>query len=221
MAHRRGRQVRGSETVPSRDNKVRTVGRAASKPGGAAQGGGVPAGARAGGNRPGAARAAGSGPGAARASGSGPGAARASGAGRGGASAQSAATGQAPLSGRTSWRSLKNWRVRSRLLLLIIIPTLTAVILGGTYIVNSVQNALAYQRVETLANLSYDVTGLAARLEDERDQTVEYIGLGPAGRPASLSPNLTVRAGATPHLLLIRSSQGQTAPWLRSVEADS
>jgi len=111
--------------------------------------------------------------------------------------------------------------VRSRLLLLIIIPTLTAVILGGTYIVNSVQNALAYQRVEALANMSYDVTGLAARLEDERDLTVEFIGLGAAGRPAYLSPNLTVRAGATPHLLLIRSSQGQTAPWLRSVEADS
>ncbi len=75
-----------------------------------------------------------------------------------------------PSGGRGSWRSLKNWRVRSRLLLLIIIPTLTAVVLGGTYIVTSVQNAMAYQRVEQLANLSYDVTGLAAHLEDERDR---------------------------------------------------
>jgi len=66
--------------------------------------------------------------------------------------------------------------VRSRLLLLITIPTLTSVVLGGTYIATSVQNALVYQRVETLSNLSYDVTGLAAHLEDERDQAMEYIG---------------------------------------------
>ena len=76
--------------------------------------------------------------------------------------------------------------MRSRLLLLIIIPTLTAVILGGSRIVTSVQSALAYQRVEQLANMSYDVTGLAARLEDERDQTLEYIGEGKAGRAGAL-----------------------------------
>jgi signal transduction histidine kinase len=111
--------------------------------------------------------------------------------------------------------------VRSRLLLLIIIPTLTAVILGGTYIVNSVQNALAYQRVETLANLSYDVTGLAARLEDERDQTVEYIGLGPAGRPASLSHDATAKLNAKPNLQLVQQAQSLSLPWIRKVEAES
>jgi signal transduction histidine kinase len=195
--------------VPSRDNKVRIVGRAATnpggRPGGAAQSGRVPAAARAGGN----------GPGAARAAGSMPGAGRAGSAGRGGAAAAaSAATGQAPRSGRTSWRSLKHWRVRSRLLLLIIIPTLTAVILGGTYIVNSVQNALAYQRVERLANLSYDVTGLAAHLQDERDQTVEIIGLGGASRKAYLRANKNIGE-------LIQNTQGLTQAWLRSVEADS
>ena len=84
--------------------------------------------------------------------------------------------------------------MRSRLLLLIIIPTLTAVVLGGTRIVTSVQNALAYQRVEQLANLSYDVTGLAARLEDERDQTIEYIGLGHGGPCGHAQPQRQRRA---------------------------
>jgi signal transduction histidine kinase len=149
-----------------------------------------------------------------------PGAARAGGAGRSGAApAQSAATGQKPPASRTSWRALKNWRVRSRLLLLITIPTLTAVILGGTYIVSSVQNALAYQRVEQLANLSYDVTGLAAHLEDERDQAVEYIGWGPAGRPGTQLGNTT--AGAPAHLQLVHQTQGLTGPWIRKVEAES
>ena len=80
-----------------------------------------------------------------------------------------------------SRRGLKNWRVRSRLVLLIAIPTLTAVVLGGIGVVSSVKSYLAYQRVEQLAKLSTDITVLAQRLEDERDQTAYYIGLGAKG----------------------------------------
>ena len=75
----------------------------------------------------------------------------------------------------TSRRALKNWRVRSRLLLMITIPTLTAVVLGGTFIVSSVRSALTFQRIEQLAKLSSSVTALAGKLEDERDQTVLFI----------------------------------------------
>jgi signal transduction histidine kinase len=84
-------------------------------------------------------------------------------------------------------RALKNWRVRSRLLLLITIPTLTAVALGGIRIASSVQSALAYQRVLQLTTLSSDITVLAQRLEDERDQTVYYIALPAGGRSAPAS----------------------------------
>jgi signal transduction histidine kinase len=119
-----------------------------------------------------------------------------------------------------SRRALKNWRVRSRLLLLIIIPTLTAVVLGGTYIVTSVQNALVDQRVETLANFSFDVTSLAAHLEDERDQTMEYIGLPlDQGRDGTLAHNAT--AGAPQNLALVKQEQALTEPWIRKVETDS
>ncbi len=124
--------------------------------------------------------------------------------------------------GRGSWRSLKNWRVRSRLLLLIIIPTLTAVILGGTYIVTAVQNALAYQRVERLANLSYDVTGLTAHLEDERDQTMLYIGLGgDGGRLGSQSNKTAIRAAAQPELTTVGQTEYLTAQWIKKVRQDS
>ena len=84
-----------------------------------------------------------------------------------------------------SRRALKNWRVRSRLLLLITIPTLTAVVLGGTGIVTSVQSALNYQRIEQLANLSSGVTALAGALEDERDQTTVYTAELSQGSPAA------------------------------------
>src|SRR5215472_1606817 len=56
--------------------------------------------------------------------------------------------------GKSSRRALKNWSVRSRLLLLVIIPVLAAVVLGGIRITSSVQSAFAYQRVVQLANLN-------------------------------------------------------------------
>jgi signal transduction histidine kinase len=136
----------------------------------------------------------------------------------GAAPAENAGSGQATRGPKTSRLALKNWRVRSRLILLITIPTLTAVVLGGTYIYSSVQNALAYQRVEQLANLSYSVTGLAAHLEDERDQTLEYIGLGTAGRAGIQSGNSTEMANAQPNLDVVRQLQGETTPWVRDVK---
>jgi signal transduction histidine kinase len=65
--------------------------------------------------------------------------------------------------------------VRSRLLLLIVIPTTCAVVLGGISIASSVGNALAFQRAETLATLGQRTVGLAQALEDERDQVVVFI----------------------------------------------
>ena len=106
--------------------------------------------------------------------------------------------GQPRRPGRSSRRALKNWRVRSRLVLLIAIPTLTAVILGGTGILSYARSATADGRVQQLAALSANVTDLAQRLEDERDQTVRFIGLGISGQggrgsSATLAaPELTV-----------------------------
>jgi signal transduction histidine kinase len=88
---------------------------------------------------------------------------------------------EAPLARPPSRHGLKNWRVRSRLLLLITIPTLTAVALGGFRITSSVQSALADQRTLQLANLSSNITTLVQRLQDERDQTAYFIAEGANG----------------------------------------
>ena len=87
----------------------------------------------------------------------------------------------APAVRRTRSHGLKNWRVRSRLLLLITIPTLTAVALGGARITQSVQSALAYQRTLQLATLGSQITTLVQRLQDERDQTAYFVGQGANG----------------------------------------
>ena len=97
-------------------------------------------------------------------------------------STEAGGAGQPRRPAGSSRRALKNWRVRSRLVLLIAIPTLTAVILGGTGILSYARSATADGRVQQLAALSANVTVLAQRLEDERDQTVRYIGLGISGQ---------------------------------------
>jgi signal transduction histidine kinase len=99
----------------------------------------------------------------------------------------STADGQALPSSRRSRRRLKDWRVRSRLLLLIAVPTLAALVLGGARIYSSVQSALLFQRAEERAVLASAIPELTQRLETERDQSVYYIALGNTGRAGVLS----------------------------------
>ena len=82
---------------------------------------------------------------------------------------------EAPVARPPSRHGLKNWRVRSRLLLLIAIPTLTAVALGGLRVSSAVQSASTYQRMQQLADLNSNITTLVQRLQDERDQTAYFI----------------------------------------------
>jgi hypothetical protein len=124
-------------------------------------------------------------------------------------------------SGTGSHFALKNWRVRSRLLLLIIIPTLTAIALAGVHIYSSAQTALAYQRLETQAKLGQQVVFLTRDLEYERDQTVFYIAMGTAGgRADALSAHPNVQSRATLQLSVVErafSSTDQAAGQFRSL----
>ena len=87
-----------------------------------------------------------------------------------------------PLAGRKSLSTgLKNWRVRSRLLLLVVLPTSAAVILGGVAVASSIRTAAAYQRVEQFSRLGGEITGLVQALQAEREDTIRYITMGPAG----------------------------------------
>jgi signal transduction histidine kinase len=106
---------------------------------------------------------------------------------------------------KSSRRQLKNWRVRSRLLLLVAIPTVTALVFGGSFIYSSVSSAQTYSQVHQLALLGQDVTQLVQSLEDERDLTVYYIGLGSdGGRADELSTDRAVQQNAVPQLTSIR-----------------
>jgi signal transduction histidine kinase len=125
--------------------------------------------------------------------------------------------GAGPASSPASRRALKNWRVRSRLFLLVVIPTVTAVAAGGIFIASSVQSALVYQRVLTLANLSGKITGLVQALQNEREDTVRFVVMGSSNGGRGASASSAVPPG--PHLGLLSQDHAITDGWAGQVKA--
>ncbi len=84
------------------------------------------------------------------------------------------------------WRKLRlrNWRVRWRLIALILIPTLVAVVLGGLRISTAVDSAQTYGRLERLSKLGKGIAVLSHEVGTERDLTAGYIAAG--RRPSQL-----------------------------------
>jgi signal transduction histidine kinase len=116
-----------------------------------------------------------------------------------------------------SLRALKDWRVRSRLFLLVIIPTVTAVAAGGIFIASSVGSALVYQRVLTLASLSGKTSGLVQALQNEREDTVRFIVLGNGNGGRGASPSSAIPPG--PELELLNQDHAITTGWANQVKA--
>ncbi|MEV7809109.1 nitrate- and nitrite sensing domain-containing protein, partial [Microbispora sp. NPDC088329] len=71
--------------------------------------------------------------------------------------------------------------MRSRLVALILIPTLAALLLGGLRVVTSINTAFEYQQISDLARLVDKVAGLTHELQSERDLAAWNATIG---RPA-------------------------------------
>ncbi|WP_187414381.1 nitrate- and nitrite sensing domain-containing protein [Nonomuraea sp. PA05] len=76
---------------------------------------------------------------------------------------------------------LRNWRVRWRLTALILVPTIAAVVLGGTRVVESVQSIDVYDRTATAAVQAGHIRDLVQAIGLERD-TGGWIGANRAMR---------------------------------------
>ncbi|MEU9831212.1 nitrate- and nitrite sensing domain-containing protein [Streptosporangium sp. NPDC048047] len=66
--------------------------------------------------------------------------------------------------------SLRNWRVRSRLTALILVPTVVGVLLAGTRVYASVESVAGYQRAASAAEYGNRIRDLAQALGLERDR---------------------------------------------------
>ncbi|MEU8380528.1 nitrate- and nitrite sensing domain-containing protein [Streptosporangium sp. NPDC048865] len=84
--------------------------------------------------------------------------------------------------------ALKNWRVRSRLIALIVIPTVAAIVLGGLRVTSSISSAAEYERVRATAELTAGLSDLVNELQLERDLSARHVA---AGRQAGSKANLS------------------------------
>ncbi|MFI0372544.1 nitrate- and nitrite sensing domain-containing protein [Actinomadura sp. 1N219] len=74
-----------------------------------------------------------------------------------------------------------------RLIVLILVPTVAAVVLAGGRIADSVSEAETYGRVERMAELGAGITQFVTEFASERDLAVEYTA---SGRPDGLLPGV-------------------------------
>jgi signal transduction histidine kinase len=99
-----------------------------------------------------------------------------------------------------------NWRVRWRLVAMVVVPAVTAAFLGGLTIDRDASGWLANGRVQNLAQLNVSVVRLSQALENERDLSAGYAANKTAvpglaaqlrlAQAATASAGQAVRAGA-------------------------
>jgi hypothetical protein len=76
---------------------------------------------------------------------------------------------------------LRNWRVRSKLIAVLVIPAVAFLVLASFGIGSSIRNAQAFDRGSRLAELGGEVTGLVHELQSERDLSAGFLAGGAAG----------------------------------------
>ncbi|MEU4405014.1 nitrate- and nitrite sensing domain-containing protein [Streptosporangium sp. NPDC023963] len=108
--------------------------------------------------------------------------------------------------------ALKNWRVRSRLVALIVIPTVAAIVLGGLRVTTSISSAAEYERVRATAELTAGLSDLVDELQLERDLSARHVA---GGRQASS------RASVRKQYESVDRVAGEVSPLVNRAMADS
>ena len=102
---------------------------------------------------------------------------------------------------RPHWWSLSNWRVRTRLIALIVIPTVIALALGGIRINESFADWRTHERIEENATLGLAISHLAYELGHERLLTAAFLADGGSDRGDERTEQMEVVDGAAENVL--------------------
>ncbi|WP_223199555.1 sensor histidine kinase [Solihabitans fulvus] len=89
------------------------------------------------------------------------------------------------------WR-LRNWRLRTKLLAVLLIPTIAALALGGLRVRGDLANADDLAKLANEVQLESSVSTLVQQLQRERDLTVSYVAAKNKNTNAAAPPDRTV-----------------------------
>ncbi len=89
-----------------------------------------------------------------------------------------------PAPPRAGWQALspRNWRVRTKLIAVLVVPAVAFLVLAGFNMGGQIGSAREFGRGETIAEFGRQVTALVHEVQAERDLSAGYIA---AGRPDS------------------------------------
>ncbi|MCS7478902.1 nitrate- and nitrite sensing domain-containing protein [Umezawaea endophytica] len=81
-------------------------------------------------------------------------------------------------SARTSSFRLRNWRLRTKLFAVLLIPTVAALALGGLRVQSDLQSATEFNQLANEVQLESSVADLVQQLQRERDLSVSHVASG-------------------------------------------
>ncbi|GAA3026797.1 sensor histidine kinase [Actinokineospora globicatena] len=89
-------------------------------------------------------------------------------------------SGRKTVEGGSRWR-LRNWRLRTKLVAVLLVPVITAVALGVLRATNELDRAETFDQAAIAVTATLDVTALVHEMQSERNVMVAYVAGGRAG----------------------------------------
>ncbi|OLR89856.1 sensor histidine kinase [Actinokineospora bangkokensis] len=107
-----------------------------------------------------------------------------------GAAAKARSSGRKIVEGGSRWR-LRNWRLRTKLIAVLLVPILTAIALGVLRAAGELERAGTFGDASTSISATLDVVSLVHDLQNERSLVVSYVAAGRQGDTAQMRAQMT------------------------------
>ncbi|TDQ04563.1 nitrate- and nitrite sensing domain-containing protein [Labedaea rhizosphaerae] len=113
---------------------------------------------------------------------------------------------------RSVTHGLRNWRVRTKMAVVLLVPAILAIVLGGLRVQTEVQRANDYNRAVTQVELTQVTAELADKLQGERDQEVGFVAGGGRADKSPVNNQVAQTSNAILALQAERSKIGDLDP---------
>ncbi|HEX4225736.1 MAG TPA: nitrate- and nitrite sensing domain-containing protein, partial [Pseudonocardiaceae bacterium] len=124
----------------------------------------------------------------------------------------------APATGR--WR-LSNWRLRSKLFVVLLVPLATAAVLGSLQVVTQVSNARTYDRLQNDSNVAASLSSVIDNLQVEREQIALYAASGKKAGAGLGSPQTEATDEAINSFKALGANDGSDSPETQAAVVDA
>lgn len=91
--------------------------------------------------------------------------------------------------GGSLWR-MRNWRLRTKLIAVLFVPTLTALVLGGLRVKADLDRAAEFRQTVSQVEFAQSVTSLVQELQKERTLSVARVAVGRGGPRTDLDAQI-------------------------------